>query len=250
MADAPLDGVRVVLYEPQDPVNVGAVIRAMKNMGVSDLHLVRPKRFDPDGVERIAHDTRDLVDRVAVHDSVEPALEPCVLVAAFTARRRAAKRRVTTAREAAISLVANAADGPVAIVFGREDHGLPNDMLDRAQLIVTIPTTRYASLNLAQAVLLALYELHLAAPGASRTLAPPKKSTPPPTDAERELACADAMRALTAIDFFRTRNPEHVMRTLRSLTSRSEADSRELSLLRSMALEVLRTIERTRGGVA
>jgi TrmH family RNA methyltransferase len=240
----------VVLYEPQDAVNIAATIRAMKNMGVQSLHLVRPKTFAPDAVERVAHDTRDLVERVVVHDEVDAALDDCVAVAAFTARRRAARRRVTDAREAAAGLITSAADGPVAIVFGREDRGLPNDMLDRAQLVVTIPTTRYASLNLAQAVLLALYELHLAAPGATRTLAPSKKAAPPPSAEERERACADATRALTALDFFRTRNPEHVMRTLRSLTARADVDARELSLLRSMALEVLRTIDRVRGGIA
>lgn len=242
--------MRIVLYEPQDPVNIGAVIRAMKNMGADALHLVRPKSYDADGVERIAHDTRAIADRVVVHDSEDGALAGCLAVAAYTARRRAAKRRVMDAREAAGRLLDAAAEGPVAVVFGREDRGLPNEMLDRAQLVVTIPTTDYASLNLAQAVLLALYELHLAAPDASRRLAGPRKDAPPPSDEERERACDDARRALTALDFFRTRNPEHVMRTLRSLTARAEVDARELSLLRAMAIEVLRTIDRVRGGIA
>ncbi|MGI8843489.1 MAG: TrmH family RNA methyltransferase, partial [Gemmatimonadaceae bacterium] len=145
----------MVLYEPQDPVNVGSVVRAMKNMGVDDLHLVRPKSFEPSGIERIAHATGDIVDRIRVHAELEPALGDCVMVAAFTARRRAAKRAVVDARDAALRLLADAAAGPVALVFGREDRGLPNEILDRAQLVVTIPTTEYASLNLAQAVMLA-----------------------------------------------------------------------------------------------
>lgn len=249
MAEA-LARVRVVLFEPQDAVNIGAVIRAMKNMGVDALHLVRPKSFDPSAVERIAHDTKEIADRVAVHESADPALADCVAVAAFTARRRAAKRTVLDARAAAAHLLGRTTEGPVALVFGREDRGLPNEMLDRAQIVVTIPTTNYASLNLAQAVLLALYELHLAAPDASRALAPPRKDAPPPSDEERERTCEDARRALDALDFFRTRNPEHVMRTLRSLTARADVDARELSLLRAMAIEVLRTIDRVRGGVA
>jgi TrmH family RNA methyltransferase len=242
--------VRVVLYEPQDPVNIGAAIRAMKNMGVSALHLVRAKRYESSAIERIAHDSDDIVRHVAIHDDLDPALEDCVHVAAFTARRRAAKRTVIGAREAAARLIAEAAGGPVALVFGREDRGLPNEVLDRAQTIVTIPTTRYASLNLAQAVLLALYELHVAVPEASRALGAPRKDAPPPTDEERERACADAYRALEAMDFFKTRNPEHVMRTLRSLTGRARVDARELSLVRAMAIEVLRTIDRVRGGIA
>jgi TrmH family RNA methyltransferase len=248
--DPLLARVRVVLYEPQDPVNIGTVVRAMKNMGVSALHLVRPKTYDPDGIERVAHDTGDIVRRVATHETLEPALADCVTVAAFTARRRAAKRAVVDAREAAAHLSRAAADGPVALVFGREDRGLPNEVLDRAQLVVMIPTTRYASLNLAQAVLLGLYEVHLAVPDASRSLAAPRKDAPPPTDAERERACIDARRALDALDFFKARNPEHVMRTLRSLTARAGVDARELGLLRAMAIEVLRTIDRVRGGIA
>ena len=250
MDELPLARVRVVLYEPQDPVNIGTTVRAMKNMGVGSLHLVRPKAFDPAGIERVAHDTEDIVRQIVLHDSADRALADCVLVAAFTARRRAAKRAVISAREAASRLIAGAAGGFVALVFGREDRGLPNEMLDRAQLIVTIPTTRYASLNLAQAVLLALYELHLGVPEASRRLGAPRKDAPPPSDEERERACADARRALDALDFFKTRNPEHVMRTLRSLTGRAHVDARELSLLRAMALEVLRTIDRVRGGIA
>ena len=245
-----LANVRVVLFEPQDAVNIGAVIRAMKNMGVGALHLVRPKSYEPAAVERIAHDTKAIAERVVVHESVDPALADCVAVAAFTARRRAAKRTVVDARAAASRLLDHAHEGPVALLFGREDRGLPNELLDRAQIVVTIPTTHYASLNLAQAVLLALYEMHLAAPDASRALAPPRKDAPPPADEERERACEDARRALEALDFFRTRNPEHVMRTLRSLTARAGVDARELSLLRAMAIEVLRTIDRVRGGVA
>ena len=250
MGSAPLTHVRVVLHEPQDSVNIAAAIRAMKNMGVADLHLVRPKTFDPGDVERVAHGTADIVRRVQVHDTLDAALADCVMVAAYTARRRAAKREVIDARQAAGNLIDAAPEGTVALMFGREDRGLPNAALDRAQLIVTIPTTGHASLNLAQAVLIALYEVHLSVPSATRRLKAPRKDAPLPTDEEREQACTDARRALEALDFFKTRNPEHVMRTLRSLTARARADARELSLLRAMAIEVLRTIDRVRAGVA
>lgn len=245
-----LGRVRVVLHEPQDAVNISAAIRAMKNMGVEALHLVRPKTFEPSDVERVAHDTADIVRRVTVHDTLDAALADCVMVAAYTARRRAAKRETVDARQAAQRLIDAAPEGQVAVLFGREDRGLPNEALDRAQLVVTIPTTGHASLNLAQAVLIGLYELHLAVPGATRRLGAPRKDARLPTDEEREQACRDARAALEAMDFFKSRNPEHVMRTLRSLTARARADARELSLLRAMAIEVLRTIDRVRAGIA
>lgn len=242
-----LANVLVALHEPQDPVNIAATVRAMKNMGVSALRLVRPVAYDPHRLEGIAHNTRDVIDAIRTYDSFDAAVADCVRVVAFTARRRAAKWRVIDPRQAAQELLAAAADGPVAMVFGREDSGLPNEILDRAHSTVIIPTTEHASLNLAQAVLIGLYELHLAAGDASRVLAPPRKDAPPATEAQLEQYFADAERALASIEFFKTRQREHIMRTLRSLTARAAPDARELSLIRAMALEVVNFFARARG---
>jgi TrmH family RNA methyltransferase len=241
-----LDAVRVVLYEPQDPINIGAVVRAMKNMGVSQLRLVRPVEYDPNRIEQVAHNTRDLVERIEHHDTLDGALADCVRVAAFTARRRAAKWERVTPREMAADLLEWSEQGPVAVMFGREDHGLPAEAIDRAQLAVTIPTTEHASLNLAQAALLALYELRLRTGDESfgRTGGRHRHHAPPPTAEHWEQYFADTERALHAIDFLKTRNPEHVMRSVRSLAYRAQPDARELTLVRSMAIEVLRTIDR------
>jgi tRNA/rRNA methyltransferase/tRNA (cytidine32/uridine32-2'-O)-methyltransferase len=245
-----LSNVRVVLHEPQDPVNIAATIRAMKNMGCADLYLVRSVPYDPWRLEGIAHDTADIIERIRNCDSIDEALNGVVRVAGFTARRRAAKRDVTTPRTASMELLEFAAEGPVAVLFGREDKGLPNEILDRAHLVVTIPTTEHASLNLAQAVLIALYELHLTAADATRTLAPPRKGAPPATAAEYEQLFADSERALYAIDFFKTRFHEHIMRSVRTLFYRAALDSRELALLRAIFIEIIRTIDRIARGKA
>jgi tRNA/rRNA methyltransferase/tRNA (cytidine32/uridine32-2'-O)-methyltransferase len=242
----PLSRIRVVLYEPQDPVNIGAVVRAMKNMGFADLRLVRPVDYDVTRIELVAHDTRDVAERIRHFDTLDDALADCVNVAAFTARRRAARRRVATPRSMVPNLLESAVLGPVALLFGREDSGLPNDALDRAHFLVTIPTTEHKSLNLAQAVLLALYELHLGAPAASRVLAPPRKAAPAAEAATYEQYFSDLERALQEVDFFRTRNPELILRTMRSLTFRAAPDARELQLLRAVALEVLKALRRAR----
>jgi|SRR6185312_7860959 len=244
MANSVLDSVIVVLYEPQDPVNIAATVRAMKNMGVSRLRLVRPVEYEVVRLEGIAHGTMDLIEAIEHRDSFDDAVADCVRVFGFTARRRAAKLRVIEPRAAASELLAAVADGPVALVFGREDSGLPNDVLDRVHAAVTIPTTDHASLNLAQAALVGLYELHLAAADATRTIAPPRKDAPPPTNEQFEQYFADAERSLAAIEFFKTRFPEHIMRTLRSLTFRAAPNARELSLIRAMAIEVVNYIER------
>jgi len=246
MTSTLLDSVIVVLFEPQNPINIGATVRAMKNMGVSRLRLVNPIEYDAIRIEGIAHGTMDLIERIERFDDFDAAVADCVHVVGFTARRRSAKLRMIDPKTAATELLDQAPEGPVAAVFGREDNGLPNQILDRVQATVTIPTTNHASLNLGQAVLLALYELHLAASDATRTLAPPRKDAPPPTQEQYEQFFKDAEDALETIQFMKTRYPEHIMRTLRSLVFRAAPNTRELSLIRAMAIEVVNFINRTR----
>jgi tRNA/rRNA methyltransferase/tRNA (cytidine32/uridine32-2'-O)-methyltransferase len=246
MTESILEAVVVVLVEPLNPVNIAGTIRAMKNMGVSRLRLVRPVEYEAVRLEGIAHGTMDVIERIEHFDSFDAAVADCVRVVGFTARHRSAKLRLIEPKAAAAELLDHAPDGPVAMVFGREDSGLPNDILDRVHATVTIPTTNHASLNLAQAVLIGVYELHLAAADATRTLAPPRKDAPPATNEQFEQFFADAATTLEVIEFFKTRYPEHIMRTLRSLTYRAAPDARELSLIRAMALEVRNFINRRR----
>lgn len=244
MSDSLLASIVVVLFEPQDPVNIAATIRAMKNMGISRLRLVRPVEYDVYRLEGVAHNTMDLIERIEHFDSFDAAVADCLRVVGFTARRRAAKLRIIDPKQAAAELLEVAPEGPVALVFGREDSGLPNDILDRVHSAVTIPTTDHASLNLAQAALIGFYELHLAAADATRTLAPPRKDAPSPTNEEFEQFFRDTEQSLAAMQFFKTRYPEHIMRTLRLLTFRASPNSRELSLMRAIAIEVRNYLKR------
>lgn len=246
MTDSLLHRVRVVLFEPQDPVNIAATVRAMKNMGVRDLVLVRPVEYTAYRLEGIAHDTLDIIERIRNVETLDEALADCVHVAAFTARRRRHKWDLAAPREMAERLLTRASEGTVAILFGREDHGLPNDASDRAHTLVTIPTTNHASLNLAQAVLVALYELHLVAGDATRVVAPPRHDAPPANSEQFERLFQDVERSLSAIDFFKTRYRDHIMRSVRSLYYRAAPDAREADLLRAMHIEVVRTMERVR----
>ena len=211
------------------------------------MRLVRPVEYEAVRLEGIAHGTMDLIDAIEHYDSFDAAVADCVRVFGFTARRRAAKLRLIDPKVAAAELLDAAVDGPVALVFGREDSGLPNEILDRVHATVTIPTTNHASLNLAQAALIGLYELHLAAADATRTIGAAAQG--------RAAADERAIRAVLrrrrdvrsrAIEFFKTRFPEHIMRTLRSLTFRAAPNARELSLMRAMVIEVTNFIDRTR----
>ena len=241
-----LDAVHIVLYEPLDPVNIAGTVRAMKNMGLGSLRLVRPVAYEAERIEGVAHDTRDIVAAIRHFDDLDAALSDCVRVAGFSARRRAAKRERLAPREAAADLLGYATAGPVALLFGREDRGLDNAALDRAHIVVTIPTTDHASLNLAQAVLVAAYELHVSAMDATRSLAPPRKDAPPPTSHQFERLFMEANQALERMAFYKTRYPEYILRTIRTLTYRAAPDAREIELLRAMAHEAMRSIDRAR----
>lgn len=244
-----LHRVAIVLNKPQDQVNIAAVVRVMKNFGFVDLRLVDPVPYDPWRIEGVAHGTRDLVERIRHFDTLDEALADCVYVAAFGAKRRAHRWPVTEPRPLATTVLEKLPDGPVALLFGQEDHGLPNEAIDRGHILVRIPTTEHASLNVAQAVNIALYELHVAAGDATRDVARHKHHAALPKHDEWERALGDIDRALAAIAFYRTRNPEHIMRSVRSLLNRAGPDSRELTLVRAMGIEVLRTIDRVKRGL-
>jgi tRNA/rRNA methyltransferase/tRNA (cytidine32/uridine32-2'-O)-methyltransferase len=235
----------VILHEPQDLVNIAHVVRGMKNFGVRDLRLVNPREYEAYRVEGIAHQTQDVLARVRTYESLQDALADCVHVIGFTARGRTAKRNLQRPREAAAEVNALAEGGPVALLFGREDKGLPNDALDRCHRIVTIPSDpSYSSLNLGHAVIVMLYELALARGAETSPFKPPRRPAEPATVEELERLFDDVARALGTIDFFKTRNADGIMRTMRELAHRTPLDAREVKLLRAMAIEVVKYGER------
>ena len=237
--------VIVVLDHPQDLVNIAHVVRGLKNFGLRDLRLVNPREYESYRVEGIAHQTQDILSRVRVYSTLEEAIAECVHVVGFTARGRTAKRNLQRPREAAAEITSLADGGPVALLFGREDKGLSNDALDRCHRVVTIPSDPgYPSLNLAHAVIIMLYELALVRGAEERPFKEPRRSSEPAPADELERLFADVATALQAIEFFKTRNADGVMRTIREIAHRTPLDLREVKLLRAMAIEVTKYSER------
>ncbi len=236
----------LVLVGTQDIVNIAGAVRLARNFGIETMRLVQPRIFDPWRIEGIAHNTADFVSRITVHDSLLEATTGCVFLAALTARERTAKRTVLRPRAAAAELVRRSTEGPVAFVAGREDSGLTNEELDHCHALVTIETAPgHRSLNLAHAVGILCYETWLARSGAAQPLKPPRREAPPATSDKLELLFRDWERALWAVEFFKTRRPDAVMRSVREALFRSELDWREASLIRAMALETVRFLERS-----
>ncbi len=233
----------VVLVHTRDVVNVAGVIRSMKNFGLRDLRLVNPHEYAPHRVEGIAHGTADLIKRVRLFDDFDSAIADCHLVVGLTARERTVKRNVTRPRDIAPDLLEAASDQTVAVVLGREDRGLTNEELDRCHRSVIIPTNpEHPSLNLAQAFTVMAYELFVAR--GDVPFKSPRRAAPPASAADLAGVFAAAQEALDAIEFFKTHNPEPIMRSLREVVHRVPMDAREAKLFKAMCLEVARFVER------
>lgn len=241
----------VVLNEPQDIVNIAGTARAMMNMGLRRLRLVRPAEFDPDRITGIAHGSQVVLERTEHFDALGDAIAGAGHVVGTSARRRAAAHVWEHPRAAAPTLLqlSSEVDGPIMLVFGREDAGLANEDLDLCDRVLTVPSDpRRPSLNLAQAVLLVCYELWLAGPGRGIELPEPRRKAPPATPETLRLLFADAEAALHTIEFFKKRNPDISMRTLRAVARRADLDDREARLVRAIAIEVRKHIDRMTAG--
>jgi tRNA/rRNA methyltransferase len=237
-----LDNLVVVLCRPQKLVNIAGAIRAMKNMGLRRLRLVRPAEYDPADIEGIAHRSTDVLAATTLHASLDDALADAVYVAGTTARSRELATRHLTPRQAAPELLARAEQGPIALLFGSEDNGLTAEELDRCHCVLGIPTNPgYRSLNLAQAVLLVAYELWQA----GEQPLPSARGAAPPADAAQLEGVFDAAeRALWGIEFFKANSSATIMRSLRGLIHRAEPSAREAALLKAIALETLSFLRR------
>jgi len=237
--------VRIVLVEASHPGNLGAVARAMKNMGLLDLWLVAPRQFPHPEATALASSAADLLDTAHVVDSVPEALAGCGYVLGTTARVRTQYPwPILAAREAAVRAVGEAQQAPVALLFGPERTGLTNEHLALCHALVQIPTNpNYSSLNLAQAVLLLAYELRMAT-GAQPVL--PEREAPLPAAETVEHLYDHFDRVMQRAGFEMHGKPEHISRRVRRLLHRAVPDQQEVNLLRGF----LTTVEAAIGTTA
>ena len=175
-----LDNIVVVLHRPEDPVNIGAIVRAMKNMGFSRLRLVQPVAYQAADLLRVAHRCEDIVDRIEGFASLDDALADMHFVIGTAAIDHPDRRVTGDIRTLARDLAQRAAGARIALLFGPEADGLDRAALDRCHLIASLPANpAYPALNLAQSVLLFLYEVRLAAVGGPPAPAPGAPSLRP-----------------------------------------------------------------------
>lgn len=160
-----LKEIRVVLFEPREPGNIGAVARAMKGMGLSQLYLVNPVPFrDAKPTWYMAHGATDVIENCQVVDVLEEALEGIQYLVGTTHRKRGERLApCVPVRTVAQKIAAISQNQKVAVLFGREDFGLSSHQISMCQLTASVPmATKNPSLNLAQAVQIFAYEIFLA----------------------------------------------------------------------------------------
>ena len=177
--DEPLDGfraiqvdvpdnlkeIRVILFEPREPGNIGSVARAMKGMGLSQFYLVNPVPFrEAKPTWYMAHGATDVIENCQVVDVLEEALEGIQFLVGTTHRKRGERLApCVPARKAAQQIAAISQREKVAVLFGREDFGLSSRQISMCHLTASVPmATKNPSLNLAQAVQIFAYEIFLA----------------------------------------------------------------------------------------
>ena len=229
-----LSNLRIVLVRPQYSGNIGAVARAMRNMGLSELTLVSPAPLHREQADMMAVHARDVLDAMSIQPSLRAAVGDCGLVVGTTCRPGLYRDGAVYPRALAPHIVSRAGENRVALVFGPEESGLTNEDLRLCHRLMTIPTdASYSSLNIAQAVLVCCYEVFLAAQ---------EETVPanyPLAIAERqELMYEKFKHALLRIGFLHRDNPEHIMFALRRMLGRAGLEERDVRILLGMARQI------------
>lgn len=233
--------LRFILVEPSHPGNVGAVARAMKTMGFSDLILVNPRVSEvishPDAVA-LASGAGDVLEGARLVSSIQDAVAGCNYVAAVSARLRQFSPPIITPRDFAAH-VHNMPEVSAALVFGNERFGLPNEIVQDCNVLINIPSNaEYSSLNLSQAAQVLAYECRVTAE---------QSVVPTEIGFKGELAGREQIdgmlnhleNALIAIDFLDPKNPKKLMPRIKRLFSRTALEVEEVNILRGIAKKIL-----------
>ncbi|MCZ6623942.1 MAG: RNA methyltransferase [Deltaproteobacteria bacterium] len=229
-----LENVRIVLVEPKGSGNIGSVARAMKNMGVKDLAIVGGARTKSYWARAMAVHAGEILKESKRFSALREAVADCGLVVGTTCRGGLYRSHSRFPRDLAPKIVAAARFKKIAVVFGPEDHGLSNRDLKHCQWLITIPShPGYPSLNIAQAVMVCLYEIFLAAQ--KKTLKE-RISRAPSENIERLF---DKMkRSLLKIGFLDSENPDHILLALRRILGRAGLEEKDVRVLTGLFSQI------------
>ena len=235
--------LRFVLVETSRAGNIGAVARAIKTMGFTDLVLVTPRFADAlQDAEAVAFASgaQDVLEGARIVGSIGEALEGCNFAAAVSARLREFSPPVWTPRAFA-GHVAGQGDLNAALIFGNERFGLPNQIVEQCNVLINIPANPdYSSLNLAQAAQVLAYECRVAGSGDAAPASAVGFHGDAASLEQIEGMYGHLEQALVAIDFLDADNPKKLMPRLKRLFARTQLETEEVNILRGIARQILR----------
>ena len=234
---SPLDNIKVVLVGTLYTGNVGSACRAMANMGIHKLVLAAPNLQNSwDEGEKMAVHATDVLNSRIETETFEEAVSDCVAVVGTTARGGLYRQHVRAPRDSAPDILAAASQGPVAIVFGREDKGLLNEEIAQCTHLVRIPVDEgYTSINLAQAVLITCYELFTA----GGSYQPPHEKAPPAPQAQKMQLMKNWREMLLDIGFMGPDQADHMMQGIHRIFSRGVFTKDDAAIMLGVARQAL-----------
>jgi len=235
------ENIEIVLVEPSQPGNIGASARAMHNMGFKNLGLVKPVDFKVSEAYKFAWNSQDILDQANVYQSVSDAVKDSNFVIAMSARKGKERGFFEPLHEYAKEVNEETKRGKVSILFGCESWGLTNDDLKYANRIVCIQTAGlYTSLNLAQAVLITVYEL-FSASASQNVSARPKAAT-----GEEINNCFLHIEKILNLMGYQEKGdpnlPRNIIKLMRKASGRAILEPREVRMMRGLCSQVEKII--------
>ena len=223
--------IKFILFEPSHPGNVGAAARAIKTMGFEKLCLINPIEHPHSEARARSSGALDVLLNAEVFDNLQDAIKGCGLIIGTTSRTRRISVPITNIRETAPSIVVEAKQKSVAVIFGPEKSGLINAQVDCCNQLVNIPSIgSYKSLNLAMAVQIVAYELRVA----NEALPVEIKARNLASNEDIELFYNHLNQVLLETGFLDPKNPKQLMRRLRTLFNRAQMDENEINIMRGI----------------
>ena len=225
--------IKIILIETSHPGNIGAVARAMKNMGLQELVLVNPLNFPHEDAISRASGAEDILESAIVVDNLIEAIQDCSLVIGASARSRSINWPSIEPRQCVEKILTDYRKSYTAVIFGPEKSGLKNESLDHCNFLLSIPTNPdFSSLNLAMAVQIFCYELRMQAFG--NQMPAFDSGIPLASVREMENFYIHLESLLIKNDFLNPERPRHLMRRIRRLFTKASPDQNEVNILRGI----------------
>lgn len=244
-----LNNLFVVLVKPRFPENIGMAVRACINMGVTELVVVDPERWNMDKILPLATPKgAEMAQSIRVVDTFAEAIKDAHYVYGTTARTGGWRRSILSPEKSAPLITGQLREGNrVALVFGPEDRGLLNEETEVCSQLITIPTNPDAtSLNLAQAVLIICYECFKLAGNIPFRPAGNSADSRKCTHEEQETFIATLQQTLLDIDYLRRDNPDYFMLPVRRFLQKIALRRHEFSMLMGICKQVQGLVKRNK----